>query len=73
MQPSPTELCPSCGNANQCSLADGANTSAPCWCFAVTLSEHALAKIPPEQLNTACLCPRCAASIAANVIAKAAK
>ena len=73
MQPSQTELCPLCGNANQCSLADGAETTVPCWCFAVTISQKALAHIPPEQIDKACLCPRCAAGIATNAIAKDTK
>tara|TARA_R110000764_G_scaffold49780_1_gene109921 strand:+ start:41473 stop:41694 length:222 start_codon:yes stop_codon:yes gene_type:complete len=73
MQPTQTELCPLCGNTNQCSLADGAENTAPCWCFGVTVSQEALAQIPPEQINKACLCPRCAAGISASAIASEAK
>ena len=73
MQPSQTELCPLCGHANQCNLADGAETTAPCWCFNVAVSKEALAQIPAEHINKACLCPRCAAGIATNAIANDAK
>ena len=71
--PSTTELCPLCGNANQCRLADGAQATAACWCFDVAISKETLAQIPPEQFNKACLCPRCAAGIAANALANEAK
>lgn len=71
--PSTTELCPLCGNANECSLADGVQAKAPCWCFDVAVSKEVLAQIPPEQINESCLCPRCAAGIAANAITSEAK
>lgn len=69
MQPTQTELCPLCGNANQCNLAEGAegaDAAVPCWCFDVAVSKEALARVPVEKIDKTCLCPRCAAGIAAD-------
>lgn len=66
MQTTPTDICPLCGNGNQCTLASTTDSAAPCWCFEVTLSKEALARVPAEQIDKSCLCPRCAAGMEAS-------
>ncbi|HDY97436.1 MAG TPA: DNA or RNA helicase of superfamily II [Pseudomonas sabulinigri] len=66
MQSTRTDLCPLCGNANQCDLAATADSSAPCWCFSTPISKEALARVPTDQVDKTCLCPRCAAGIEAS-------
>lgn len=61
----PATVCPLCGGANQCTPAATGRFDTPCWCATATMAPEALARIPPEQLNRACLCPRCAAGIQA--------
>ncbi|SDS77652.1 Cysteine-rich CWC [Halopseudomonas sabulinigri] len=65
MQPNQPELCPLCGNANQCGLATARQAAAPCWCFSTPVSKAALARVPAEQIDKACLCPNCAAGLEA--------
>lgn len=55
--------CPLCGAANQCAPASTGRLDVPCWCSTVQIDPQALARVPPEQLNKACLCPRCAAGL----------
>jgi len=50
-------LCPVCGKPNTCGLTEG---KSECWCFDVTIDAAALARVPPELKDRACLCPRCA-------------
>lgn len=62
-------LCPICGQPNQCGLAlvpDADKADAPCWCRNLTISPEVLAKVPADQRNLACICPRCAAAIPAE-------
>lgn len=57
-------LCPLCGQANQCAMELERSTGQPqppCWCTTQTVAPQALAQLPPEAVNRACLCPRCAA------------
>ncbi len=71
--PDPT-LCPVCGQANSCALAQGASsagtaaegTGPACWCREVAIRPEALARIPLRALDIACLCPRCAAYVATS-------
>ncbi len=63
MQTSQTDLCPLCGKANRCSLATATEPDAPCWCLSTPVSKAALARLSPEQLDKACLCPNCAAGL----------
>ncbi len=56
-----TTRCPLCGNANQCAPAQTGTLNAKCWCSQTTISAEALARIPADLLNKACLCPCCAA------------
>jgi hypothetical protein len=65
MQTSQTDLCPLCGNANQCALATASEAAAPCWCFSTSVSKAALARLPAEQIDKACLCPNCAPGLEA--------
>jgi hypothetical protein len=56
-------VCPLCGGANQCAVADSGEASSACWCFKVSISKQALAEVSAKQIDKACLCPRCAAGI----------
>lgn len=57
-------VCPLCGGANQCAPDEAGSFDVECWCSTVAISTDALARIPPDQVNKACLCPRCAAGLA---------
>ena len=59
--PNPQLRCPLCSGLNECAIAspDGVDPQS-CWCMTAYISPQALARIPPEQVNRACLCPRCA-------------
>ncbi|WP_339412266.1 cysteine-rich CWC family protein [Pseudomonas sp. EA_35y_Pfl2_R5] len=52
--------CPCCGQLNQCAQAGADAPVSDCWCFSVPIDAAQLAKLPPEQRNRSCLCPRCA-------------
>lgn len=52
--------CPLCGQPNQCGQCDPAKVEQPCWCFSVDIAAQTQAAIPPQALDKACLCPRCA-------------
>lgn len=55
--------CPLCGQSNRCTQADPALEGQACWCFSERIDRNALERIPPEQIDRACLCPRCAAGL----------
>jgi rubredoxin len=55
--------CPLCGQSNRCTQADPALEGQPCWCFSTRIDRNALERIPPELVDRACLCPRCAAGL----------
>jgi len=58
--------CPLCGLANRCAMElerSSGIAQAPCWCTTQSVAPEALAQLPPEALNQACLCPRCAAGL----------
>lgn len=61
LQALPNTLCPLCGGANECVPASTGRLDVECWCSKTTISAEALAHVPAEQINKACLCPRCAA------------
>jgi len=63
MQPLPNHTCPLCGGANQCAPARAGTLDIECWCSKAAISPQALARVPAELLNKACLCPRCAAGV----------
>jgi hypothetical protein len=60
MKALPNTTCPLCGGANQCAPASTGSLETPCWCTQVTISREALARIPADSIDRACLCPRCA-------------
>lgn len=60
--PDPTR-CPLCGQRNSCSQADPDADGTLCWCFQTRIDPAALARVPPQLLDRACLCPRCAQSL----------
>jgi hypothetical protein len=63
MKPLPNHICPLCGGANQCAPAAAGRFDVQCWCTTATVSAEAIARIPPELRDKACLCPRCAAGL----------
>ena len=65
-QPLANTVCPLCGGANQCAPASAGTFEVPCWCTRAPISREALAKIPPERVGKACLCPRCAGVLDAS-------
>jgi len=54
-----TELCPLCGETNDCQLCTAAAYKGPCWCTKVNIPEKLLAQLPLESLNKACICREC--------------
>jgi hypothetical protein len=56
--------CPLCGARNDCAVAQAGRPDAACWCTEAAIDRKALARIPQDQTDRACLCPRCAAGIA---------
>ncbi|MDP3979507.1 MAG: cysteine-rich CWC family protein [Pseudomonas sp.] len=56
--------CPCCGQRNQCAQAGAAAPVTECWCFGAAVDPEVLDSLPPEQRNSACLCPRCAQGLA---------
>lgn len=63
MKPLATTLCPLCGGANQCTPANTGKFDGECWCTRATISPEALKRVPKDQVDKACLCPRCAAGL----------
>ncbi|TAJ53028.1 MAG: DNA or RNA helicase of superfamily II [Nevskiaceae bacterium] len=63
LQALPNSQCPLCGGANQCAPARAGTLDVECWCTRATISPQALARVPAEWVNRACLCPRCAAGL----------
>ncbi|KAA0693239.1 hypothetical protein DT594_15305 [Halopseudomonas laoshanensis] len=61
MKPLANTLCPLCGAANECQPAQAGSFDVACWCMTTTINAQALARVPAEMGDTACLCPRCAA------------
>ncbi len=55
-----TSACPLCGRRNHCAQADSSTPVEDCWCFASVVDPAVLGRLPAEQRNRACLCPRCA-------------
>lgn len=53
-------VCPACGAANRCGLADPRSATQGCWCFGVSIDPAILQALPDALRNAACLCPRCA-------------
>lgn len=66
MQALPETQCPLCGGANQCAPAQTGRLDVECWCSKAAISPAALARVPTDKINKACLCPRCAAGVTAG-------
>lgn len=64
MDPLPNTICPLCGGSNQCAPATLGRFDVDCWCRTTPISPQALARVPPELKDKACLCPRCAKGVA---------
>lgn len=64
-QPNDLTRCPLCNQPNQCSLANPATATRPCWCHSVTFSPQTLAQPLAVGHCDACLCPHCAQAPAA--------
>jgi hypothetical protein len=63
-EPPNPQVCPLCGQGNQCAMEMEKATGekqAPCWCTQASFSAELLARIPGAQRNQACICARCAA------------
>lgn len=54
------QLCPLCGQANQCTQADPRTAHQPCWCFAARIPPAVLQRLPEALRDRQCLCPNCA-------------
>lgn len=54
------DLCPACGAANDCSLADPRTVDRACWCYGVSIDPAVLQALPAELRDKSCLCPACA-------------
>ena len=62
----PNTACPICGGFNQCAPASAGTFDVACWCTKATISPEALARVPTDLIDKACLCPRCAAGLGAQ-------
>jgi len=60
MQPKPNPTCPRCGGPNDCAPARTGTFDTPCWCTTATIDAAAIAALPADARNEACLCRRCA-------------
>ena len=54
-----TSICPLCGGRNNCSLVVSVESSEPCWCESLKVSEKQLELIPLEARNKSCVCREC--------------
>ncbi|WP_082517103.1 cysteine-rich CWC family protein [Acidovorax sp. Leaf78] len=63
-----TSQCPLCGQPNGCAIAAG-RAPESCWCMAQTIDRAALARLPADQRERACICPACGAPAAADSVA----
>ena len=58
----PAQLCPLCGQINQCAMETERLTGVqqpPCWCSQTQFSAELLSKIPESARGVACLCAAC--------------
>ncbi len=66
MKALPYTVCPLCGGTNSCAPAQAGRLDIECWCTKTIISPGALARVPAELRNKACLCPRCASVLSAE-------
>ncbi|NKI18935.1 cysteine-rich CWC family protein [Spongiibacter sp. KMU-166] len=52
------QLCPLCGQANQCAVAANRDP-ATCWCMSTPINRTAVATAREQRLPQYCLCPQC--------------
>ena len=60
MTPAKQPLCPLCGEPNACAPVACGRFDVRCWCQDVVIAPAALARLPADQRDKACLCRRCA-------------
>ena len=60
--PTPSLVCPLCGDTNACVAAASGRFDEPCWCQAATFSPALLARVPEPLRGVACVCSACAAA-----------
>jgi hypothetical protein len=51
--------CPLCGEPNDCQRCTTTAYKGPCWCDKVEVPDAALARVPDELRNRACICRSC--------------
>ncbi len=57
------EVCPLCGQANQCAMEIARATGVsqgPCWCSQLSFEPELLARIPQAARGKSCVCAACA-------------
>ncbi len=64
--PSVANICPLCGERNNCKQADPTTPPKPCWCELLSVPPALLAQIPAEQRQKACICQKCITKFAAQ-------
>jgi len=57
-KPLRADLCPLCGQPNECGACQG--NAAACWCMSTPISADVLARLPAEERGLRCICARCA-------------
>ena len=57
-------LCPVCGGANHCRIANGCLYKGVCWCEQANVPAHVLRFLAEKQPDPACLCRRCLTALA---------
>ncbi len=63
MKPQLCLICPLCGGVNQCAPAEAGVFDVECWCNMTAINPEAIARIPADLTNKACLCPGCATGL----------
>ena len=61
------QVCPLCGQGNQCAMEVERKTGQkqpPCWCTETSFSAELLARLTDASRNQACICARCASDSA---------
>lgn len=57
-EPLRAELCPLCGQPNECGACQG--DASACWCMSTPIGANVLARLPAEERGLRCICARCA-------------
>jgi hypothetical protein len=64
--PKRNTVCPLCGGANSCAVAQSGSFDVPCWCRTAKIDQAVLDRIPAALRNESCICPRCAMQAASG-------